>query len=304
MSNQVMISAAVTGAIHTPTMSPHLPITPAQIAADAIGAAKAGAASVHLHARDPQDGRPSAEVALFRNMLEHIRAECDAIICITTGGGLGMTAQERAAAVAELHPELASFNMGTINFALHPVAKKYQQWKHPWEKEFLEGSKAGIFRNTFADMEMLCQIFRDSGTKPELEIYDVGHLYNAAYVLDEGWLEPPLFLQFVMGILGGIQPTLADLVHLQQTADRLFGPQNYVWSAFGAGKMELPICTAAAFMGGGCRVGLEDNLYLAKGRLARSSGELVEKLARILGEFNLEPATPNEARQRLGLPIR
>lgn len=301
MSGKVMISAAITGSIHTPTMSPHLPITPEQIAAEAVAAARAGAASVHLHARDPHDGRPRPEVELFRPMVEHIRSQCDVIVCITTGGGLGMTPQERAQAVAALHPELASFNMGTINFALHPVAEKHQQWRHPWEKEFLEGSKDGIFRNTFADMEMLCRIFKESGTKPELEIYDVGHLYNAAYILDEGWLAPPLFLQFVMGILGSIQPTLPDLVHMQTTADRLFGPQNYVWSAFGAGKMEFPICTAAALMGGGCRVGLEDNLYLAKGRMAESNAELVEKMVRILAEFSLEPATPDEARQKLGL---
>jgi 3,5-dioxohexanoate:acetyl-CoA acetone transferase len=301
MSGNVMISAAITGSIHTPTMSPHLPITPEQIAGDAVAAASAGAASVHIHARDPKDGRPSSDPALVREIVERIRAESEVIICVTTGGGQGMSTEERAQAVVELNPELASFNMGSINFALHPVASKYDNWKHPWEPEFLAGSKANIFQNTFTDMEMLCNIFRERGTKPELEIYDVGHLYNTEHLLSQGLLEPPLFLQFVMGILGSIQPTMPDLVHLKQTADRLFGSENYVWSAFGAGRMEFPICTAAVLMGGGCRVGLEDNLYLAKGRLARSNAELVEKMVRIIGEFGLEPATPAEARRRLKL---
>jgi len=209
--------------------------------------------------------------------------------------------EQRVAVVPEFKPELASFNMGSINFALFPVAAKYKEWKYDWEKPLLEASKGFIFQNTFADLEKVCQIMRENGTKPELEIYDVGHLYNAAYLLSQGLLEPPLYLQFVMGILGGIQSTIFDLVHLKATADRLFGAGQYQWSAFGAGRMEFPICTTAVLMGGNCRVGLEDNLYLGKGQLAKSNAELVEKMVRILKEFSMEPATPDEAREILGI---
>ncbi|MBU1741505.1 MAG: 3-keto-5-aminohexanoate cleavage protein, partial [Proteobacteria bacterium] len=220
------------------------------------------------------------------------------------GGGTGMTIEERGAVVPEFRPELASFNMGSVNFSLHPVARKYDDWKFEWEPMYLEGSRANIFPNTFADMERLSAVMRAAGTKPELEIYDVGHLYNAAFMISEGLLDGPPYLQFVMGILGAIQPTLHDLVHLKETADRLFGHGRYQWSAFGAGRSEFPICTAAALMGGHCRVGLEDNLYLAKGELATSNAALVAKMVRILGEFNLETATPDEARQILGLNPR
>ena len=301
MSRKVIISAAITGSIHTPTMSPYLPITPEEIAGQAVDAARAGAATVHIHARNPENGMPSPDLNLYREIVGKIRSESDVIICITTGGGTGMTVDQRAAPVPEFKPELASFNMGSINFALFPVIKKYKEWKYDWEKPFLEASKANIFQNTFADLEKICGIMRDNGTKPELEIYDVGHLYNAKFLLSEGFLEPPLFLQFVMGILGGIQPTFHDLLHLKETADRLFGENQYQWSAFGAGRMEFPICTTAALMGGNCRVGLEDNLYLSRGELARSNAELVEKMVRILREFSMEPATPDEARKILGL---
>ncbi len=299
MSKNVIISAAITGSIHTPTMSPYLPITPEQIADEAINAAKAGAAAVHIHARNPENGMPSPDLNLFRKIVEKIRSEVDVVICITTGGGAGMTVDQRTAPVPEFKPELASFNMGSINFALFPVVSRYKEWKYDWEKPFLEASKAYIFQNTFADLEKICGIMRDNGTKPELEIYDVGHLYNAKYLLSEGFLEPPLFLQFVMGILGGIQPTVNDLLHLKETADRLFGKNQYRWSAFGAGRMEFPICTMAVLMGGNCRVGLEDNLYLSKGELARSNAELVGKMVRIIRELSLEPATPDEAREIL-----
>ena len=301
MSRKVIITAAITGSIHTPTMSSYLPITPEEIAGQAVEAARAGAATVHIHARNPENGMPSPDLNLFREIVGKIRSESDVIICITTGGGTGMTVDQRAAPVPEFKPELASFNMGSINFALFPVIKKYKEWKYDWEKPFLEGSKANIFQNTFADLEKICGIMRDNGTKPELEIYDVGHLYNAKFLLSEGFLDPPLFLQFVMGILGGIQPTFRDLLHLKETADRLFGENQYQWSAFGAGRMEFPICTTAVLMGGNCRVGLEDNLYLSRGELARSNAELVEKMARILREFSIEPATPEEARKILRL---
>ena len=299
MLRSVIISAAITGSIHTPTMSPYLPITPEQIAGEAIDAARAGAAAVHIHARNPENGMPSPDLHLFRKIVEKIRSEIDVIICITTGGGAGMTVDQRAAPVPEFKPELASFNMGSINFALFPVIRKYKEWKYDWEKPFLEASKANIFQNTFADLEKICGIMRDNGTKPELEIYDVAHLYNAKFLLSERFLEPPLFLQFVMGILGGIQPTFNDLLHLKETADRLFGENQYQWSAFGAGRTEFPICTMAVLMGGNCRVGLEDNLYLNKGELARSNAELVEKMIRIIREFSLAPATPDEAREIL-----
>ncbi len=299
MARKVIISAAITGSIHTPTMSPYLPITPDQIAGQAVEAARAGAAAVHIHARNPDNGMPSPDLNLFREIVDRIRSESDVIICITTGGAAGMTVDQRAAPVTEFRPELASFNMGSINFALFPVIEKYNEWKYDWEKPFLEGSKANIFQNTFADLEKICGIMRDNGTKPELEIYDVGHLYNASFLLSEGFLEPPLFLQFVMGILGGIQPTFNDLLHLKETADRLFGENQYQWSAFGAGRMEFPICTMAVLMGGNCRVGLEDSLYVSKGELARSNAELVEKMIRIIREFSMAPATPDEARKIL-----
>ena len=299
MPSKVIVSASITGSIHTPTMSPYLPITPDEIATNAIDAAKAGAAAVHVHARNPENGMPSPDLNLYREIVEKIRSEVDVIICITTGGGPGMTVEQRVAVVPEFKPELASFNMGTINFALFPVVDKYKEWKFDWEKPFLEGSKGAIFQNTFADLEKVCSTMREYGTKPELEIYDVAHLYNAQFLLSKGILEPPLYLQFVMGILGGIQPTIYDLVHLKETSDRLFGADNYQWSAFGAGRMEYPICTMAVLMGGNCRVGMEDNLYLNKGVLAKSNAELVEKMIRIMGEYALEPATPQEARKIL-----
>ena len=304
MSSNVIISAAITGSIHTPTMSPYLPITPEQISGQAIDAARAGAAAVHLHARNPENGMPSPDLNLYHQIVDKIRSESDVIICITTGGGAGMTVDQRVAVVPEFKPELASFNMGSINFALFPVTAKYKEWKYDWEKPFLEASKGAIFQNTFADLEKVCTTMRENGTKPELEIYDVGHLYNAKFLLSEGLLDPPLYLQFVMGILGAIQPTFSDLIHLKETADRLFGPDKYQWSAFGAGRAEFPICTGAVLMGGNCRVGLEDNLNISKGVLAKSNAELVEKMARIIREFSLEPATPDEARELLEIKRR
>jgi uncharacterized protein (DUF849 family) len=301
MKNKVVISAAITGSIHTPTLSPHLPITPEEIAQNAIDAAKAGAAAVHIHARNPENGMPSPDLKLFKQIIEKIRAESNVIICTTTGGGVGMTVEQRVAVVPEFKPELASFNMGSINFGLFPMAEMDREWKYEWEKVMLEKTRGFVFQNTFTDLEKFCQIMRDQETKPELEIYDIGHLYNAAYLLSKGLLEPPIYMQFVMGILGGIQATIYDLTHMKQTADRIFGDGNYRWSAFGAGRMEFPICTTAALLGGNCRVGLEDNLYVDKGVLAKSNAELVDKMVRILDEFNLEPASPDDAREILGI---
>ncbi len=301
MASKVIISAAVTGAIHTPTMSEYVPLTPEDIARQAIDACNAGAASVHVHTRDPENGIPKTDLEAFRHIVEMIKAESDVIVCCTTGGGVGFTVDERVAVVPHLKPELASFNMGSINFALFPMLEKYSQWKFDWEPKYLEMTRDFIFRNTFGDMEKICRIFRENGTKPELEVYDVAHLYNIAYLLQQGLLEKPLFIQFVMGILGGIGATVYDLVHLKQTADRLLGENQYQWSAFGAGRFEFPICTTGVLMGGNCRVGLEDNLNLAPGVKAKSNAELVEKMVRILREFSLEPATPDEGRKVLGI---
>jgi len=301
MSRQVIISCAVSGGIHTPTMSPYLPITPEEIAQQAIDAAKAGASAVHVHARDPETGKPSPDLKLFRRIYDRIRAESDVIVCVTTGGGLGMSVDQRVAVVPELKPELASFNMGSLNFALFPVAGKFKEWKYDWEKPYLESTRAAIFPNTFADMEKVCRTMTANGTKPELEIYDTGQLNNAAYLVQAGLLKPPLYLQFVMGILGGIPATIEHLVHLKLTADALFGPDKYQYSAFGAGRQEYPICTASVLLGGHCRVGLEDNLYLGKGTLAKSNAEMVEKMVRIVEEFSLDVATPDQARSILGL---
>ncbi|MEW5723149.1 MAG: 3-keto-5-aminohexanoate cleavage protein [Thermodesulfobacteriota bacterium] len=301
MQGKVIISAAITGSIHTPSLSPYLPLTPEDIARQSLDAARAGAAVVHIHVRDPKDGRPSPDLALFGQVIESIRAESNVVICTTTGGGAGMTIEQRTAVVPRFKPELASFNMGSINFGLFPLAEKDIEWKYTWEKAYLEGSRNFVFQNYFGDMEQICRFMREAGTKPELEIYDVGHLYNTAYLLSKGLLDPPIYLQFVMGVLGAIQATINDLVHLKETADRLFGPKNYRWSAFGTGRMEFPICTTAALLGGNVRVGLEDNLYISKGELATSNAALVEKMARLLREFSLEPATSDEARQILGL---
>jgi uncharacterized protein (DUF849 family) len=282
-------------------MSPYLPLTPEDIAQQAIDAVRAGAAAVHVHARNPENGMPSSDQNLFGEIIDKIRSEQDPIICTTTGGGVGMTVEQRTAVVPKFKPELASFNMGSINFGIFPLAEKVQEWKHEWEKPYLEATKSFVFQNFFSDLEEICKLMRESGTKPELEIYDVGHLYSTAYLLSKGLLDQPVYLQFVMGVLGGISATIYDLVHLKQVADRLFGDGNYRWSAFGTGRMEFPICTTAVNLGGNCRVGLEDNLYVEKGVLAKSNAELVEKMARIIREFSLEPATPDEARQILGI---
>jgi uncharacterized protein (DUF849 family) len=299
--NKVIISAAITGSIHTPSMSPYLPITPDEIVRNAIDAERAGAAVVHIHARNPHNGMPSPDLNVLGEIIARIESQSNVVICTTTGGSLGMTVDQRAAVVPAFKPQLASFNMGSINFGLFPMLEKNREWKYEWEKVALEASRGFIFQNSFADLEKICGIMRENGTKPELEIYDVGHLYNAAYLASKGLLDQPLYLQFVMGILGGINSTIYDLVHLKQTADRLFGEGKYVWSAFGAGRMEYPICTTAVLLGGNCRVGLEDALYIAPGVLAKNNAELVEKMVRIVREFYFEPAKPDEAREILGI---
>jgi uncharacterized protein (DUF849 family) len=298
---KVIITCAVTGSIHTPTMSPHLPITPAQIAAESIAAAEAGAAILHLHARDPVDGRPTPDPKVFMEFLPVIKANTDAVINITTGGGHNMTVQERLAAPLVAQPEMCSCNMGSMNFGLYPMLGRYPEFKHAWEPAYLEASRDFIFRNTFKDIEY---IFRElgegCGTRFEFECYDVGHLYTLAHFLDRGLVKPPLFVQTIFGILGGIGADTENLVHMKKIADRLFG-DSYLWSILGAGRHQMGLLTVGAQMGGNVRVGLEDSLYLGRGQLAASNADQVRKIRRILEELSLQVATPAEAREMLKL---
>ncbi len=300
MTEKVIISCAVTGAIHIPSMSPYLPITPEQITREAITAAEAGAGSVHIHARDPQTGEPTMDLGLFEKICREINGKNDVIICITTGGAPTMTPEERMVAVKKFKPELASINMGSFNFGLFPLMDKIKAYKWDWEKKYLEKSKDNIFKNTFYDQERIFKIMKDNGTKPELECYDVGHLYNTAYWVDKGSIDPPVWLQLIFGIMGAIQPSVENLVFMKNTADKLFG-KDYVWSVLPSGRHEFNLCTVGAIMGGNVRVGMEDNLYLSKGQLARSNADMVEKMASILKQLDLEPATPQETRALLKL---
>ena len=300
-SRKVIITCAVTGSIHTPTMSPHLPLTPDQIAASAIGAAQAGAAILHLHARDPRDGRPTPDPDVFRQFLPRIKAETDAVINITTGGGHKMSIDERLQGPLALQPEMSSLNMGSMNFGLYPILDKVREWKHEWEPEYLEGSRAGIFRNTFTDIEsILARLGEGCGTRFEFECYDVGHLYNLAHFLDRGLAKPPLFVQTIFGILGGIGADIENLVHMRRIADKLFG-SAYQWSILAAGRHQTNFVTTGAIMGGNIRVGLEDNLYIAKGVMAESNAQQVSKIRGIVDALSLEIATPAEVRELLSL---
>jgi uncharacterized protein (DUF849 family) len=303
MSDKTIITCAITGAIHVPSQTPHLPITPEQIAQEAIAAAQAGAAVLHLHARDPETGAPSSDPDVFAQFLPQIHAATDAIINITTGSGLGMTLEDRTAGARRFSPELCSINMGSINFGIFPIADGISQFKHEWEREYLEMTRDFIFRNTFSDIEGLVKALSAEGTRFEFECYDIGHLYNLAHFLDRGIVEPPLFVQSVMGILGGIGTSIEDLVHMKRTADRLFG-DAYRWSVLGAGRHQVGLTTAAAIMGGNIRVGLEDSIFLRRGVLARSNAAQVERTVRILAELSLEPATPTEVREILALKGR
>jgi uncharacterized protein (DUF849 family) len=297
---KVIVSCAVTGSIHVPTVSEFLPITPDEIAEGAIGAAEAGAAIVHLHARDPRDGRPTADPEVFAQFLPKIRKRCDAVINITTGGGHGMALEERSAAARVFKPELCSMNMGSMNFGLFPVLDRVGEFKHRWERDYLEASRDFIFRNTYKDIERLVTELGANGTKFEFECYDVGHLYNLAHFVDRKLVEPPLFVQTIFGILGGIGPEAENLMHMKATADRLFG-DDYYWSVLGAGRHQMSLVTISAILGGSVRVGLEDSIYLAKGELAKSNADQVAKICRILGELSLEVASPEDTRQMLGL---
>lgn len=297
---KVIVSCAVTGSIHVPSVSPFLPITPHEIADGAIGAAQAGAAIVHLHARDPQNGRPTPDPEVFAQFLSKINQGCDAVINITTGGGHGMTLEERTAAARRFKPELCSLNMGSMNFGLFPVLERVREFQHDWEPEYLEASRDFIFRNTYKDIERLVTELGANGTRFEFECYDVGHLYNLAHFLDRKLVQPPMFVQTIFGILGGIGPEAENLMHMKATADRLFG-EDYYWSVLGAGRHQTLLITMGAIMGGSVRVGLEDSIYLARGELARSNADQVAKICRILNELSLEIAGPQEARQMLGL---
>jgi uncharacterized protein (DUF849 family) len=297
---KVIISCAVTGSIHVPSQSPHLPLTPGQIAESAIGAAEAGAAIVHLHARDPETGRPTPDPDVFARFLPQIKENSDVVINITTGGGHGMTVEERTRAANRFEPELCSLNMGSMNFGLFPVLDRVSTFQHAWEPEYLEMTRDFIFRNTYKDIETIVRTLGAVGTRFEFECYDVGHLYNLAYFLEQGIVQPPLFVQTIFGILGGIGPEPENLLHMKATADRLFG-DDYYWSILGAGRHQTNLVTIGAILGGSVRVGLEDSIYLAKGRLAESNADQVAKIARILGELSLEIATADEARQMLSL---
>ena len=300
---KVIISCAVTGAIHVPSMSPYLPITPEQIASDAIRAAKAGASSVHIHVRDPKTGQPTMDLDSFQEVCQEVHGKCDAVINITTGGAPTMTPEERMVGVKKFKPELASINMGSINFGLFPAMEKIEEYKWDWEEPYLEKSKDNVFKNTFYDQERIFKIMLDNGTKPEMECYDMAHLYNTAYWADKGVIEPPFWLQLIFGIMGGIQPSVENLVYMKTTADKLFG-KDYIWSTLAAGRYEYNLCTTGVIMGGHARVGMEDNLYLGRGRLAQNNGEMVEKMVRIIKELDHEPAHPKETRQMLKLKGR
>jgi uncharacterized protein (DUF849 family) len=298
---KVIITCAVTGSIHTPTMSPHLPVTPDEIAAQAIGAAEAGAAILHLHARDPKDGKPTPDPAVFMQFLPRIKQACDAVINITTGGGHNMTVDERLAAPLRASPEMCSLNMGSMNFGLYPMLNRYKEFKYEWEPKYLEMTRDFIFRNTFKDIErILKDLGEGHGTRFEFECYDVGHLYTLAHFLDRKLVKPPLFVQTIFGILGGIGADPENLTHMKHIADKLFGDQYY-WSILAAGRHQLPLVTMGAIMGGNVRVGLEDSLYLGKGKLAESNADQVRRIRDILENLSLEVATPKEAREMLAL---
>jgi uncharacterized protein (DUF849 family) len=283
-------------------MSPHLPITPNQIAQASIEAAEAGASIIHLHARDPETGKPDPSPELFMEFLPRIKQATGAVMNVSTGGGLGMTMDERLRAATTASPEMASLNMGSMNFGIFPLLEKYDEWQHDWEPEFLGMTRDFIFPNTFATIEYaLTELGEKHGTKFEFECYDLGHLYNIKWFIDKGLIKPPFFVQFVLGILGGAGAELENLQFLHKTADRLFGAENYEWSVLGAGRHQMPLATQSALLGGNLRVGLEDSLYIERGELAVSNAQQVEKARRIVEELGRRVATPDEARERLGL---
>src|SRR3984957_11178897 len=302
-ADKVIIPCAVTGGIHTPSLSDALPWRPEDLAAQSIAAAEAGAAILHIHARNPQDGSPTGDPRVYQAFLPQIHDATDAVINLTTGGSPDMSPDERLAAALHFSPEMCSLNMGSMNFSFHHMGNKITQWQFPWEKQYILNSEKFIFRNTFADIARVYALMAEHGTRYEHECYDIGHLYNLAYFLDKGVAKPPLFIQSVFGILGGIGADPDNVVFMRRTADRLFGT-DYVWSVLAAGKHQMPIITQAAMLGGNVRVGLEDSLFIGRGKLAASNAEQVKKIVRILAELGLEPATPDEARVTLKLKGR
>ncbi len=297
---KAIITCAITGSIHTPTMSEHLPITPDEIAEQAIGAAEAGAAVLHLHARKPDDGRPTQDPDVYMQFLPRIKQNTNAVVNITTGGGLGMPVEERLAPSLVAEPELCSLNMGSMNFGIFPMLEKYEAWKYGWEPDYLASTKDFIFKNTFNDIESILTRMGKKETRFEFECYDAGHLYTLKHFYDRGLVKAPIFVQFVMGILGGIGADTENLVFLKKTADKLFG-EAYVWSILGAGRMQMPLAAVAAGMGGNVRVGLEDSLLISRGKLAKNNAEQVAKVRSILESLSIEVATPDEAREILAL---
>lgn len=299
-ARKVIITCAVTGAIHTPSMSPHLPVTPDEVAAAAVGAAQAGAAVVHLHARDPKDGRPTQDPAAFAQFLPAIKSQTNAVVNITTGGSPHMTVAERLRPAHHYKPELASLNMGSMNFGLYPMLERQKEFKHDWERAHLENSRDLVFKNTFADIEYVLTSCTANGTRFEFECYDISHLYNLAHFVDRKLATPPFFVQSVFGLLGGIGAHPEDLMHMKRTADRLFG-NDFVWSILGAGRNQIPMATLGAAQGSNVRVGLEDSLWIGPGQLADSNAAQVRKIRQVLEGLSLQIATPDEARQMLAL---
>jgi uncharacterized protein (DUF849 family) len=301
VAKPVIITCAPTGGIHTPTMSPHLPVTPEEIADAAVEAARAGAAVIHLHARNPETGQPDPRPELFLDFMGRISAECDAVLNVSTGGGLGMTREERLRAAVATSPEMASLNVGSLNFGIFPMLEKYDQWKHDWEPAFLEMTRDFIFKNTFADLEYVVkELGHGHGTRFEFECYDLGHLYNLAWLIDQGWLEPPFFVQMVFGVLGGVGADLDNLQHMHTIAEKLFG-DDYEWSVLAAGRHQMSFATQAAMLGGNLRVGMEDSLFIGPGELTPSNQAQVTKIRGIIESLGHTVAIPAEARQRLGL---
>jgi uncharacterized protein (DUF849 family) len=298
--NPVIITCAVTGAIHTPSMSPYLPITAKEIEDAAVGAVEAGAAIVHLHARDPIDGRPSQQVGLFKEFVGNVKQRCGGVVNLTTGGSPAMTVEERLQPALQLKPEVASLNMGSMNFALHPMLGKYKTFMHDWEPKYLEATRDLVFRNTFKDIEYILASCSDNGTRFEFECYDTSHLYNLAHFVDRGLVKAPLFVQTVFGILGGIGTHPDDVAHMKRTADRLFG-DKYVWSVLGAGRFQMPIASMSLAMGGNVRVGLEDSLWDGPGTLAETNAAQIRRVRSIIEGLSLSIATPDEARSLLSL---
>ncbi|MGB8416427.1 3-keto-5-aminohexanoate cleavage protein [Paraburkholderia sp.] len=300
-ARKVIITSAITGAIHTPSMSPYLPLTPQDIAHQAIEAAEAGAAILHLHARNPEDGRPTADPEVFAQFLGSIKERTEAVVNITSGGSTKMTLEERLAAPLRFKPEMASLNMGSMNFSIHPAAARIKEWRYGWEKAYVEGTEDVIFRNTFRDIRRILKDLGDGcGTRFEFECYDIGHLYNLAHFVDAGLVKPPFFIQSIFGVLGGIGTDPDNIAFMRQTANRLFG-QEYEWSVLGAGRRQMSTLTFASIMGSHVRVGLEDSLYLGPGRMATSNAEQVRKIRLILEELGYEIASPQDARQILHL---